>query len=87
MVDPFEELRLIVEEIAGARLTDLPREEFAELWSVLGEVMAPGGLGPLDALRRDAARFERAVGEATVVLQDIDDEWVRLFMRNGVSQR
>ena len=87
MPDPFEELRQIVEEIAGARLAELPREEFAELWTLLGEVMAPGGLGPLDALRRDAARFERAVGEATVVLQDIDNEWVRLFMRNGVSQR
>ena len=87
MADPFEELRQIVEDIAGARLADLPREEFAELWAFLGEVMAPGGFGPLDALRRDAARFERAVGEATVVLQDIDNEWVRLFMRNGASQR
>ena len=87
MADPLEELRRVVEEIAGARLAELPREEFAELWALLGEVMAPGGFGPLDALRRDAARLERLVGEGTAVLADLDNAWVRLFMRDGASQR
>ncbi len=87
MADPFEELREMVEDIFGERLVEFSREEFTQLWRILGEqVIGPGAVG-LDILQRDAARFERLVGEATAVLEDLGGDWVRLFTRNGVSQQ